>query len=148
MRANLRRAYTVQYMLGRGGRGQMGQRDFGILGSLLKKQYKFLANFAGEVANGRYSANQVASVATRQQLYSMSSNQAYERGKAEAWGLVDLPAMPGDGSSECMSNDQCSWEFEETEEEVLAYWRLGVAEHCPTCLDRAKKWAPLRFPKR
>lgn len=44
------------------------------------------------------------------------------------------------------SNDRCEWVIEPLnveEGEYNAYWTLGVAEHCPTCLERAKDWNPL-----
>lgn len=142
MRDSLKRTYTTQYLLGIGGKQQMTPGDYGLIGNRLRPQYKFLRQFARSIQNGEYTVDQVASVAARQQLYAMSSNQMYERARAKSW-RVKLPAYPGDGSSDCLTNCKCSWEIVEEKGKVKAYWRLSSAEHCPTCTNRAGQWNPL-----
>lgn len=145
MRRNLRRVYKVQYLLGKGGLNQMTPRDWGIYGSQLKKQYGFLDNFAKEIVDGRFTIEQVKSVAARQQLYATSSNQAFERGRTETFGPLDLPAYAGDGSSICKTNDKCEWVFVIDGNIIIATWKLNPAEHCKTCLARSRKWKGLKF---
>lgn len=144
MREALRDTYSAAYMAGRGGRNAMTPSDWGKLGAMLKEQYKFLNDFAAEVAAGQLSEQQIAA---RAALYFNSATQATERGRSAARGLT-LPAYPGDGSTECRSNCKCRLDIEETSTEWRVYWRLGAAEkHCTTCPERAATWAPLVVPK-
>lgn len=149
-KTNLLRVYSAQYMMARGGRAAMTPRDWGLVGSMLKKQYTpFLQDFAQQLANGDFNIEQAAAVASRLNLYTASSNQAFERGKVEAIAPgLNLPAMPGDGTSECMSRDLCEWIIEDGGAVWLATWQLNPrAKHCSTCLSRAARWNPLRIPK-
>jgi hypothetical protein len=143
MRGVIKTAYIDQYVMGRGGRGAMTQSDWGACGQLLREQYAWLDQFAQATAGGALTAAQVQA---RAALYIASSTQAFERGKAAAWNLM-LPAYPGDGSSECRSNDRCVWIITETPTAYEATWRLGVAEHCPTCVGRSETWNPLVIGK-
>jgi len=147
MRDNLKRTYTIQYMLGKGGRGNMTQRDWGILGNMLRKQYNYVDKFAKDLMNGRYTENQSKLVAARQQLYAKSSAQAYERATAETYGPLQLPAWPGDGSTQCRSNCLCHWQIVRLKDGIIsATWKLGITErHCRDCPGRAKAWRNLLF---
>ena len=146
MREVIRRNFVTEYELARGGRKQMTQRDWGILGQKIRSQYQYLQGFARDLAGGRYTQAQAGVAARRAGMYVDSANQAFEQGKAEGYGLV-LPAYPTDGTSECLSNCRCYWRIQETETEWLCFWRLRKAEHCLTCKARAKQWKPLRIAK-
>lgn len=149
-KANLLRVYSAQYMMAKGGRANMTPRDWGLVGATLRKQYTpFLRDFAQQIASGAFNEEQVAAAASRLNLYTASSNQAFERGKVEAIAPgLNLPAMPGDGTSICRSRDLCEWIIEDGGAVWLATWRLNpAAKHCETCLDRAARWNPLRIPK-
>lgn len=143
-RQNLKDIYRNEYLLARGGRGAMTQSDWGKLGAMLKKQYGYMNRFAEEIAAGNLTDAQVKA---RMDMYFKSARQAYERGAESARGMPPLPAHPGDGSTVCLSNCQCHWDIQETDDEWLATWTLGAAEHCPDCVQRAGDWAPLRLPK-
>lgn len=144
-RQEIKAAYLAEYMLGKGGRHNMNQADFGRVGGLLRSQYGYLQNFANEIKAGNLSEAQVQ---WRLGLYMDSAGQAYERANAADRQIPEMPAYPKDGSSECKANDQCWWRYEETELEWLCTWTLTDAEHCNTCLDRADRWAPLHIAKR
>jgi hypothetical protein len=136
----LRTIYLDQYALGRGGRHVMTQEDYGRIGGLLRSQYAYLNRFANVVAEGTLS---VAQIRQRLRMYANSGTQAYERGYAAAMGVIALlPAYPGDGQTVCKTNCKCSWVYERHEDRVDCTWSLGVAEHCPDCVENSKKWAP------
>ena len=143
-REQIKHTFLAQYMLGRGGRGSMTQADWGRCGAMLKKQYQFLQNFEQDLIDGKLSEAQAK---VRLGMYFKASTQAYEQGKAYAQGLPRLPAYPGDGQTICRANCACHWDVEETEDEWLASWVLGAAEHCPDCLTNADKWNPYRIQK-
>lgn len=141
MREAIKSIFGAQYLLGRGGINAMQSADWDRLAELVQEQYGFLGGFTDEVAAGKLSAPQVT---IRAQLYVGSSVQAHEAGKAAAWD-VDLPAQPGDGSSECMANDRCSWQLRRRKDgAVEATWVADLDKRtCKTCRKRAKDWNPL-----
>lgn len=146
IRQELKDAYIQDYVLGRGGLGQMTQADWGSVGGMLSDQYRHLDDFAAEIANGELTAAQIQA---RTEMYFESATEAYERANARSWGVpVDkLPAMPGDGSTQCITNCRCAWEFEETETGWNCYWKVDPdAESCSDCLARGGEWNPYFIP--
>jgi hypothetical protein len=144
MRRQTKTAYINEYLLARGGRGNMTQRDWGRLGGLLKRQYEYIQNFARDIDAGKASGGQIR---TRARMYVNGATQAFERAKAESQGLPRLPQYPGDGQTQCRSNCQCGLHYEETDTHWNVFWRLGVAEHCPDCVRLAEEWKPLVVQK-
>jgi hypothetical protein len=138
MRALLRDTYRAMYELAVGGRGNMTQEDYGRLGGILQEQYRYLHNFAADLAAGRLSPLQAQN---RARMYIESATQAFERAQAAVRGIV-LPQYPGDGGTQCLSNCRCHWEIRERKKEYACYWRLGEAEHCPDCLMAAQLYKP------
>jgi hypothetical protein len=139
VRDRLKRVYLGEYLLGRGGKQAMTAADYGRVGAMLRDQYAYLRGFALEVQAGTLSEAQVAA---RTQLYHANAVQAFERGKAAAYGgdLV-LPAYPGDAGLVCAC--KCHWRITETKRAWKAYWRVSArAESCSTCLDRAARYNP------
>lgn len=147
MREVVRRAHSIEYMLARGGRNAMTHRDWGIIGQIVKGQYKYLDNFAQDIVGGRYKESQVNGVANRSGLYLESASQSFERAKGEGRGMPVLPAYPGDGSTVCKSNCRCFWRIVETGTAWECFWTMTPAEHCATCLERAERWNPLVVSK-
>jgi len=141
--------YLRQYMLGRGGRAQMTQADWGSIGGMLKEQYNpYLKNFVNEIAQGRLSEGQIRA---RARMYINSAREAFERANARARsdGQLELPAYPADGQTVCLTNCNCNWDIVEVYDEngVLVGWDCTwivnhAVENCPDCLDNEAKWAP------
>lgn len=144
MREEIKNNFINQYALAHGGRNSMTQSDWGRIGQMVRTQYQYLDRFAGDVATGRYTE---VALAARARMYAESSSQAFERAKVAQRGVPDLPAYPGDGSTQCISNCKCSWEISETDTEWRCYWRLSASESCGTCLTRAAQWGPLVIQK-
>jgi hypothetical protein len=139
-RQYIKTAFIDEYALGHGGRHNMTQKDFGIIGHMCRDQYDFLNNFGEQVANGELSADQIR---VRARMYIDASVQAYERAVSERLGLPRMPAYPGDGSTECRANCKCHWQYEETDTAWNCTWVVhSAAENCATCLERGAMWAP------
>lgn len=136
----MRTTYKDEYALAVGGRNNMTQRDYGYIGADLRKQYQHLYRFADQIEEGKLTEGQIR---MRSRMYVDSATQAFERGHAVSMGAPPLPAYPGDGSTQCRSNCKCHWDLTKTETHWEATWKLGLAEHCPDCVDRSIKWAPL-----
>lgn len=118
LRDELKREYIRQYLLGIGGREQMGPRDWGSVGGMLKEQYKHLDGFIAEIKDGNLTEEQIRA---RVGMYVNSAREGYERAherNAKALGM--------------------------TEEK----WELGEAEHCDDCVAYAAQgWQPIgTFP--
>lgn len=104
-------------------------------------QIPYLDAFATQVDADGWQAAMDA----RAQMYGRAMRQSYERGRARG---LPLPAVPGDGSTECLSNCRCAWRIrwiDRAAGDVDCHWELGKAEHCDDCRDRARRWSPLRI---
>lgn len=149
MRQEIKIAYIQQYLAARGGATQMTQRDWGSIGGMIADQYRYLDGFVDAIAGADPPLSE-GYIAARARMYANSAREASERAHARGRGLPNgsLPAWPGDGSTQCLSNCKCHWEIDEELDaegnviRFLAYWRLGAAEHCPDCTDRAAAWSP------
>lgn len=144
MRDLVKRTVIDQYLMGRGGRNAMTQRDWGRIGYILRTQYGYLQGFAAEVDAGSLSAEQIAA---RARMYISATWSVFDRATGAAW-LIVLPAQPGEGVR-CRGNCRCRWEVKPNKENgtIEATWVLDSgAEHCDDCKRRAEQWAPLVFP--
>jgi len=81
---------------------------------------------------------------SRARMYVTSAVAPYWYGVTEG---LPIPAIPGDGSSQCGQNDRCSLRIQwvdKSKGDADVYWVLEPgAEHCQTCAVRAEKWNPL-----
>lgn len=140
MRDRTKRAFTAEYLLGRGGTNAMTAADWGTLGSMLKEQYRYLRGFAEDMVAGDLSAEYVAN---RAGLYFHSATQAFERGRATAWG-VEPPQVPGDGGTQCLARCNCYLEYKTVEGGVEVTWRTAAgSDTCQDCADMEAAWSPL-----
>lgn len=99
MKQVIKSEHIVKYVSAHGGLETMTQSDWGRVGATIRKQYGFLRGFAQEIADGTLTEAQIRA---RAAMYVRSSRDAFERGMANAQGAPDLPAYPGDGSTECL----------------------------------------------
>ena len=81
MRQEIKDNYIDQYLVGIGGRGQMGQADWGSVGGMIADQYRYLDGFYDQVASGELSQGQIYA---RSRMYLNSSREAYERAQGRA----------------------------------------------------------------
>jgi len=133
MRAEIKREYIRQYILGIGGLDQMTQADWGSIGGMLKEQYGWLNGFTDQL--GELSEKQIIA---RSAMYSNSAREAFERAHsrtAAKWGAdeelwvldpaadncpdcvelslmgwqpIDTFKFPGQGATQCLTNCKCS----------------------------------------
>lgn len=148
MRALLRKQYAMQIIAAAGqDPAAINPNDWLKMGSELQFQYRHLEQFAHDITSGKTAPGQIEA---RAALYAQSSKQMYYMQNA---GDVRLPAYPGDGSTRCLTNCQCTWskpvQIKDRNGIVTALdftWQLHPAEHCPQCEQRSRRWAPLRMP--
>lgn len=145
MREELKALYLQAYASGRSGHwGAITYREWGKLGSRLKRQYAFLRGFARQ-AGEKIESMSLGQLQARTRKFAASARQALESAIVEEKGLIasSLPAMPGDGTTECYTNCKCRWAIRKRRDGrgvyFLASWRMGHAEHCKTCRARARR---------
>lgn len=115
-----------------GGRENMTAAEFGRVGGGLKDEFRYLTNFARQIADGKRSEAQALS---RVQQYADASRQAYydewarQRDNPDWNDLPRLKQVPGDGGTRCRGN--CNCEILETADGLV--WKLNEAEHCEDC---------------
>lgn len=147
LRTELKDTYIDEYVLGRGGRQNMTQSDWGIVGNMLRAEYRQMEGFIDALRAGELTIGQTRA---RARLYLMKSRQAFERGNSEAHGIPKLPAYPGDGTTECMNGCHCRWHIVKRKGKgnFDCYWEIDpTVENCETCLARADEdgWAPIEI---
>lgn len=134
--------HTAAYQEGRG-QDSLSPGARRLISRIVGDQVTYLNGFLDRVERDGWND---ARDRARAALYAGSLKQAFSRGAT--FGL-ELPAYPGDGSSECLGNCGCRWNVVWLDQEELdadCYWLLGGAErHCKTCPQRAAAWAPLRI---
>lgn len=144
MEALLARYHTAAYMSGLGS-PDLKPEDMVILENFYAGQLTYLDDFVSEMLVSGLIGAGLSIYLARAQMYGGAMTAMYWQGNTK--GLT-LPAYPGDGSSECLSNDHCMWEIKtlnKTNGDYDAFWRLDdtIIDHCQTCLDRSKTWNPL-----
>lgn len=106
-------------------------------------QLKFLRQFKVEIQDTKQWQ---AGWNARAAMYARSIQTPYWRGRTK---MLPLPAMPGDGTTQCLTNCKCAWNVVPVDEEAGdydAYWVYGATEHhCQTCRERESQWSPLQI---
>jgi hypothetical protein len=135
----LRGVYLASAWAARGTTDLTAQ-DYGRSGPQLKNQYKFLGKLFEQAAAGQISAEELQA---RLGMYVRSSTQQFAATEAGTFGIPTLPHYPSDGSTECLSNCNCSLSYHQHELGWDIEWNLGSGDTCPTCRRRAAA-GPLR----
>lgn len=140
MARSLARGHLAAFMDGQGS-SEIAAASMKRLLKDVGVQLGFLDNFTVEIQG---AAEFQKGWNARAAMYVEQTGASFYSGKFKMW---PLPAMPRDGSSQCLSNCTCSWDIRELKGEgnADAYWRLGPSDNCQTCTERAEQWAPLRI---
>lgn len=152
MREAIKGMETSAAAIGRGSWEAMGFSEWGRVGQEARKQYSYLHSWALELQEKIQSGQPISEMAIsmRARMYGNSATATYNRMLQIDKGIDPsiMPAQPGDGTTQCYTNCQCSWQFVPVNAgrgDYDAYWRLGAADHCDTCIARAAQWAPLQI---
>lgn len=138
--SELKDAHLAQSMFAVGGKNNMGQANYGRVGGTLADEYRYLANFASEIAAGTVSEAQALA---RIRQYGNATQASYWREYKLAseliyWNLSvaehcqscitlasgspykpnELNQVPGDGNTQCRGNCKCTLTREEIAQPV------------------------------
>lgn len=141
MRDEIKDSYIQEYLFGKGGLEQMTQADWGSIGGMLAEQYRYLDNFARQIADGTVTESQIVA---RARMYARSAKESFARAQRHVamdrgmtqvkwvlhpaehcrdciafaglnWqNIEDDPyrgAIPGSGHTECLVNCACSLDY-------------------------------------
>lgn len=140
---------AVSYVIGSGITEISGAANVWVT-NWLASQLDYLNNFLASIrANRAAGGGWTPGYDARAQMYVTSMVAPYWYGETEG---LPLPALPGDGSSDCGQNDACGWILnwiDRDKGDCDAYWKLNVqrvvVEHCQQCKERARQWNPLKI---
>lgn len=138
--AALARYHTAALLIGQGATTvtPAGRR---WLAATVQAQIGFLDQFAVEIQD---TDTFMAGWRARAAMYAQGIGASYWRGQTK---FLPLPAMPKDGTTQCLTNCGCEWQIDQLDGDgnYDCYWRLGKDDTCQTCAQRARDWAPYKI---
>ena len=109
---SIREVSVMEYAIGKGGIGQLNQRDYGIIGREMRFQIEKLRSFSSEVLSGDLTEAQISD---RARKYFKRTRAMYERGRLEGhrnngflWERRQKPAK--ESCVECVSYFTMGWQ--------------------------------------
>jgi hypothetical protein len=151
MMGEVKDLHTTAYAIGWSGRfGEIPNGAWGEVGAIVQRQFRFLRRWRREIDKVEREDLSTAQMNDRAQKYGAAARESFQAGYTAEVGLKPsvLPAMPADGTTICMTRDKCRWAIQilsKENQDFNATWKLGIAEHCQTCLDRAQNWTQLEI---
>lgn len=129
MRGEIKREYIRQYLLGRGGLEKMTPQDWGSVGGQIADQYRYLDDFAVEVATGNLPEG---TIRRRSEMYINSAREALERAKQRAAMEAEQNEVWWKRNAQAESCEDCK-EFEEMGWIPVEPWpyKIGRRETTP-----------------
>lgn len=150
MRTRMREYMYGAAAIGKGSPEALTRSDIGKLGAELKKQYRWIHNFAKDIYEKR-DVITVRAIQARSHLYADAGNKMATEIQAGYFApntrrdpSIILPWIPRDGSTVCLNRCGCKWVLEVIGEDkaqgiktVQATWVLNPElENCEDCIPR------------
>jgi hypothetical protein len=141
MERELLRYYTAAYMTGQDS-PDLTTEARSVIRNYVNTQIKYLDNFALVIQTAEAFEQ---GWKARAEMYANGIKAPYWQGRVK---VLALPAMPGDGTTQCLTNCGCEWDIQVVDEDkgdYDAYWVRGKQDSCQTCLEREAQWNPLQI---
>jgi hypothetical protein len=140
MRTLVKEIHTSAAAIGKGGWDAMTFQEWGRLGTPVREQNKYLHRFAQDIADKADDIS-LGAIRSRARMYGRAAGYVAELMQAPKEIIDQLPWIPKDGSTECLTNCKCAWLLKvikktKTSQTVQATWRMMEAEHCRDCPER------------
>lgn len=142
MAESLAKYHTAAMMVGMGST-ELSPELMNLLENSVDVQVSFLDNFA-RVINASPEFN--PAWVSRAQMYAESPKASWAEGDIvrQVGRPLPLPAMPGDGTTQCLTNCLCRWKITQTaDNSFVAKWERHADDSCQTCVIRGQDWANL-----
>lgn len=113
--------------------------------SEVDRQLRYLERWVTQLIPQELTQEQVDKIATRAAMYGTATRQTFFLSYTRSLGLPFMPFYPKDRTV-CKVGCNCGWRIVQLKGRgnFDCFWRLGIAEHCPTCLARERACSPLR----
>jgi len=136
---------------GAGGIGYLNPPDFQRIDAEVRHQAAYLDNWIAQVERQSVEKRSVAQMQMRARMYGGAAGSMAQEtmDKVQFREFPDLPFYPKKKTL-CKSNCKCRWEWRNVDRETgsaEAWYLMGHAEHCETCINRAAVFKPLRCVK-
>lgn len=137
----IEQAHTDAYVAGGGPLDKNGRS---VIEDAVNEQRSFLRQFAQEIGESLAKGTYLSAWLSRSAMYGLSARASYWRAQTRG---IPLPALPGDGTTQCLTRCRCSWDIERLEGDgnADAYWKRHTDDSCQTCIARASRWSPVRI---
>lgn len=112
MQNEIKSEYIRQFLTGIGGQGMMTKSYWGMIGAMIKEQYKYLKGFIKDILTGKLTEAQIAN---RAKMYLNSAREAFEKAKwrtAQKYGYDEVFWLitPGiENCADCILYFQMGW---------------------------------------
>jgi hypothetical protein len=112
MRLEVKNVHIYSALAAKGGRAQLTPQDYGRIGAVVKRQYKYLSGFAADISNGT-----AGNVIGRAKLYAQAGRGTHEkvrqtemkrRGFDEELNVL-APSEHCDGAGSCVEQTDKGW---------------------------------------
>ncbi|MEO0595076.1 MAG: hypothetical protein AAF126_03100 [Chloroflexota bacterium] len=100
--SELKDAHLAQSMFANGGRNNMTPVEYGRVGGVLADEYRYLQNFAEQIARGEISEAQARA---RIRQYGNATKQSYWREYTQRREYVRWNLQPGESCADCIALD-------------------------------------------
>ena len=132
-----------------GGKANLGSQQIQVAQARLNEQMQYARGFRDRLQSVVDSDGvelRLKPIISTSRMYGTSSNATYEIGFQLAIGVPIMPAQPG-VRTKCLTKCKCRWVSRKLEGNGNwdFFWRLAPAEHCETCLARARLFNPLQI---
>jgi len=112
MQAEIKKVHVASVALGRGGHAQMRQADYGRAGGIIAREYKYLEQFARDIASGKQPLD--GRMVARAEQYIKAGRKTYEltvRDVVLAHGFDLEKSVLGvaDHCKQCRSEEELGW---------------------------------------
>lgn len=176
MRTEIRRLHLQNRALAAGGWDNLTPRDYGAIGRKLRDDYSRLINFANDIRDGNSTLAQSLNRANMYAGHARTNFWEAERDRAVpsspdmriverrmlgiaehcptcmrlydmGWRLIGELPIPGDGSTECKTNDRCRLIRREVPYWELDQWigRRGGGSNAPTTETTAPQFVTTAY---
>ena len=148
MRGEIKREYIRQGLIGAGGVENMDAKKWGSLGGQIADQYRYLDDFAVEIANGDLSEGQIR---RRSEMYINSAREAFEREKEKAAQQAEQNEVKWNRTAEescedCIAFENKGWMPMEPWPYMIDKRKARPGSGDTICLTSCKCW--LNYRKR
>lgn len=148
MRSAIRQHHLAAAVIAEGGTANATPQTLALAQQQVNAQLTYFDNWISELRQ-QAAAGKLPSadyLTNRARLYGKAAGETASRAGIQVQGLPMLPFYPKQ-ATRCKVGCKCRWDvrvIDAVNGSYDCYWRMGEAEHCPTCKARARLANPLR----